>query len=80
MNEDFIADMRNSIYVVTFTKANGEERRMRCTLKSNMIQETTKATTRTKTANPNVVAVWDLEKQAWRSFTKDSVISAVKEA
>ena len=66
--------------MVEFTKTNGETRKMLCTLATNLVpaQPVTKTTATPKAPrkeNPNVQAVWDLEKQAWRSFRFDSVKS-----
>lgn len=56
---------------VTFTKKNGELREMLCTTQEGIIPETFG----TSVPRENVVTVWDLEKNAWRSFNEDSVIS-----
>ena len=60
---------------VTFTKANGETREMICTLRPDLVPEqpVSESTKTPRKENPNVQAVWDLEKQAWRSFRFDSV-------
>lgn len=63
---------------VTFTKVDGSERIMRCTLNETMLPpaEPTEKTAERK-VNPNVVAVWDLDNEGWRSFKVDSVKSLV---
>jgi hypothetical protein len=48
---------------------------MVCTLKDSIIVPHEKKTDRVKTENNNVMAVWDAEKNAWRSFKIDSIIS-----
>lgn len=60
---------------VTFTKSDGTEREMLCTLREDLIQSTEKKTERTKKENADVMSVWDLEKSGWRSFRLDSVKS-----
>ena len=60
---------------MTFTKSDGTEREMRCTLREDLIQSTEKKTERSKKENTDVMSVWDLEKSAWRSFRLDSVKS-----
>lgn len=60
---------------MTFTKSDGTEREMRCTLREDLIQSTEKKTERTKKENADVMSVWDLEKSGWRSFRLDSVKS-----
>jgi hypothetical protein len=64
--------------VIGFTKANGEKREMLCTLRPDLIPaepiiEGAEPKAPRK-ENPDVQAVWDLEKQAWRSFRFDSVL------
>ena len=58
---------------ITFTKTDGTEREMRCTLAPTLIPEdkTPKETGR-KTSD-EVQRVFDLEKGEWRSFKWDSV-------
>ena len=58
---------------VTFTKKNGEERTMLCTLMSEFLPETKETEKEDKKVNEEVRAVWDLEKEAWRSFRLDSI-------
>ena len=61
--------------VIAFTKANGETREMLCTLRPDLIPEqpVSESTKTPRKENPDVQAVWDLEKEAWRSFRFDSV-------
>jgi hypothetical protein len=64
---------------VTFTKVNGENRIMRCTLNSFYLPESIRDKGQLLTeANPSVLSVWDLDNNGWRSFRIDSVLS-VKE-
>ena len=67
---------------VTFTKRDGTERRMQCTLSASRIPgeqlpQGTGDTSSTETLSKEAIKVFDLEKQAWRSFRYDS-IKAVK--
>lgn len=76
MREDFKNNLRSKIGTVTFTKQNGEERIMRCTLQENMLPVQTDLEVAVQKKGPtDSLAVWDLEKNAWRSFRYDSVIS-----
>ena len=66
-----------------FTKTNGELRSMNCTLNSDMIPNKPEQKDPTKElsgrkVNENVVSVWDLDKNDWRSFRVDSIISVVE--
>lgn len=59
---------------VIFKKSDGSERRMKCTLKPDSITPYEKKTDRVKQQDEDVVSVWDLDADAWRSFRMSSVI------
>ena len=66
---------------VTFKKKDGEVRTMKCTLASSIVPKYERKTTaesnqadRERKVNENIVAVWDIEKQGWRSFDINAVI------
>lgn len=66
--------LKTSVIDVTFIKADGTERVMKCTLDETFIPQVEKKEgAKTKTPNPEVCAVWDMEQQAWRSFRWDSL-------
>ena len=58
---------------VVFTKKDGTERRMHCTLQEGIVIPHENATERTKVENEEVLAVWDIDKKAWRSFRLDTI-------
>lgn len=71
--------LQNNVAMVVFTKADGTQREMKCTLLpeylpfdhnngQQLLQEDL-------TANHNLttISAWDLEANAWRSFRIDSV-------
>lgn len=58
---------------VTFSKKDGTERIMVCTLKEESIKFQEKKTGKVKEVNEEVCPVFDIEKQEWRSFRYDSV-------
>jgi len=62
---------------VTFTKKDGTERAMRCTLVEGRIptehKPTTEASNSTRKNSGSALAVFDTEKSEWRSFRWDSV-------
>lgn len=61
---------------VVFTKTDGTERTMRCTLKESMLpDQSTDGIKKAKTINDKVLSVYDLDKSAWRSFRIDNVKS-----
>jgi hypothetical protein len=75
--DTILKDLRQNVIEVTFTKMNGENRIMRCSLRPDIlppsyIEEQTKENTFHK-ENPEVIAAWDVQKMAWRSFRVDSV-------
>ena len=61
---------------VTFTKKDGTEREMRCTTSPTLImfkEPSILETTRTKAPSLEALPVYDLEKNAWKSFRWDSI-------
>lgn len=68
--------LKESVVNIRFTKVDGTERKMQCTLKESELPkvEKTNEPKREKKPNEEVLAVWDLEKKAFRSFRLDSVI------
>ena len=71
--------LENSVTTIVFTKVNGEQREMKCTLLSEYLPKTDVAEkqllteTLTKKENPSTLTVWDVENNGWRSFRVDSV-------
>jgi hypothetical protein len=76
--EGLVDILRHNIVTVTFTKVNGDERVMKCTLRSEMIPN---APTQNgelvveQKQSSNNVSVWDVDSQGWRSFRVASVKS-----
>lgn len=68
--------LTSGIIDVLFLKKDGSQRRMKCTLRRDLLPEQTdlEESVQKKTPNPEVLAVWDLDKEAWRSFRYDSII------
>jgi hypothetical protein len=66
--------LEQSIVEVTFTKKDGTERVMNCTLLEDYLPETTGAG---RSAGSDALAVFDVDADGWRSFRWDSV-KAVK--
>ena len=69
------AILKSDVANVTFTKSDGSERVMKCTLIDEYIPSTELDLSRTSTRKVNeaVLPVWDIDKNAWRSFRIDSV-------
>jgi tRNA A37 threonylcarbamoyladenosine dehydratase len=64
--------LKTNIVNISFTKVDGTARTMKATLKPEMLPET-KGNGK---INDDVVTVFSIEDQGWRSFRKDSFISA----
>lgn len=60
---------------VKFTKKDGTERKLICTLKEDLMLPYDKKTDRVKEENKETLAVYDIEKESWRSFRLDSILS-----
>jgi hypothetical protein len=68
--------LHNGVFLVEFTKINGELRTMPCTLhKDWMSSEAIKEHHSTRLYDPETMSVWCTDKQAWRSFKTMRVIS-----
>ena len=68
--EILIKNLQKQTMKITFTKVNGEERIMDCTLQEHMVPPT-KYTNRKQ--NEEVLPVFDINKGEWRSFRMDSI-------
>ena len=72
--------MRENEISVTFIKVDGTERTMRCTLKKDLLPEPPVLTEgeepkKKRKVSDEVLAVWDLESEGFRSFRIDSIKS-----
>lgn len=67
--------LAEDIIIVTFTKADGSERVMKCTTNPEFVpEEHTPKGDSTRALSDEVCRVFDVENQAWRSFRWDSVL------
>jgi hypothetical protein len=75
-------ELLENVVNVLFLKKDGTERRMICTLRPDLLPAQTdlEEAVQKKTPNPDVLAVWDLENEGWRSFRYDSIIGVFSEA
>lgn len=71
IKEDLLSQLQNNICTITFTKINGEQRVMPCTLKEGIVPLFESKGTRKPT--DELLSVWCTDKSAWRSFRVDSV-------
>ena len=74
IERDFlINELRNGNVKVTFTKLDGTERVMLCTLQESVVVPYERKTERVKQVNEDTLPVWDLDNDAWRSFKLSSI-------
>jgi hypothetical protein len=68
--------LKGNVARVKFKKVNGDIRDMLCTLREDLLPAAVEGTTvkRQNDTNDEVVAVYDIESEGWRSFRIDNVI------
>lgn len=74
--DNIVEQLRSKVLEVTFTKVNGEERVMPCTLLTSFMPSytPTEATDIDQhSVNKTVIRAFAIDKQAWRSFRVDNV-------
>ena len=70
--DTLVKNLQSRAMRITFTKVNGEERIMDCTLQEHMIPATA---ANNRKQNEDVLPVFDINKGEWRSFRLDSIIN-----
>ena len=84
LRESYLSDLRSSDCEVVFIKKDGSKRTLKCTLREDVLNNLVfadKTPTEGRVARkPSVdtISAWDLEKEAWRSFRLDTVVSFSK--
>ena len=68
--DTLIKNLQKKVMKITFTKVNGEERIMDCTLQEQMVPPTD---VNNRKENEEVLPVFDINKGEWRSFRLDSI-------
>lgn len=71
-----VSHLKEGMVTVTFNKKDGEQRIMECTLSSDIIPPKPVVEgkeTKVKKENPNVVSVYDVNAEGWRSFILKNV-------
>lgn len=64
--------VQSGVTTVVFTKKDGTERTMKCTLNESLIpveHRPKSDSTKSVKVNDSTLAVFDVDKQGWRSFT-----------
>jgi hypothetical protein len=73
MKEHMTREWRMADGYVVFTKRDGTERTMNCTLRSDIVVPYEKKTERTHEPSAERMSVFDTDLQEWRSFRLDTV-------
>lgn len=68
--EEWLRSMlRETAVTVTFTKSDGTERVMRCTLQPEYLPKQSLTESKQRKSSETSIPVWDLDVGGWRSFT-----------
>jgi len=77
--EEMITELQQRECRVIFTKINGEERNMVCTLQEDVLPPAKKddplTQKKVRAVNEQTIVAWDVNKSAFRSFRVENVIS-----
>lgn len=84
-NDYLRTEIFENIVTVDFIKKDGTQRKLRCTLRPDLLPPQTdieEAVSKLPVSIgiPTSLAVWDLENQGWRSFRYDSVVGFTTES
>ena len=77
LKENYQRVLRSGVCEVVFTKANGDERQMVCTLHPSFlpeIEESDNPDKKSSNETDDVITVWDTEADGWRRFRIDSLV------
>ncbi len=67
--------LQNFVAVITFTKKDGTERVMKCTLKQDIAIPHERKTERVKEPKDDLLPVWDIDTGAWRTITVPNILT-----
>ena len=70
--ESIAEQLRQGVADIQFIKKDGSLREMRCTLNEKYLP--VKTTEGAKKDNPDVLAVWDIDSNGWRSFIVKQIV------
>lgn len=75
--DEIVEKLRTGVYSVTFTKVNGEQRTMPCTLMESFLPparaEDPITQKKVRDINEKVIAAWCVDKKEFRSFRVENV-------
>jgi len=72
---ELVEKLKNGEVTVTFKKKDDSIRVMKCTLKQSMIPEDKQVVSQSDSIIGDIIRVFDLEKQNWRSIDTTRIIS-----
>ena len=79
--ETLISKLKSEKVTITFKKINNETRNMTCTLMEDSLPLASKddlmGQKKIRQISPEILAVWDLNKNAWRSMRWDNIIEVM---
>lgn len=75
--ETLLAILFNREVEIKFHKSTGELRLMRATLREDLIPFELKADNDSTTSNPNLITLWDLDVNEWRSVRTDRIVEVL---
>lgn len=75
--EKIFNELKSNICEVLFMKADGTERVMKCTLHESYLPEQIELeeSIQNNTTQKTSISVWDIEKNNWRAFRTNSIMS-----
>lgn len=71
--DDLLKSLREGVVDIKFTKKDGSERLMKCTLQEGVVVPYERKTDRVVDRTDNNIAVWDVEADGWRSINFDTI-------
>jgi len=74
-------DLKTGVYTIVFEKVDGTIREMRCTLEPEVLPKIVNENSYVgRPENPDLLAVWDIDNDGWRSMRVSSIQTVVKES
>lgn len=74
---DLSTNLKTAEANIKFVKKDGTVRVMKCTLQPDVVVPYEKKTDRTKEAKDDLLPVWDLEADAWRTINLKTITEVV---
>lgn len=72
--QEIVEQLKAKVLKVTFTKVDGTERIMNCTLREDILpQAESMQEYDSRNHGDHIVPVWDIDKEAWRSFRLENL-------